>query len=117
MLFGHLSADRFFIFFFLPRPGGDALPLRRILVRVGNVPAASPLCTIVKSGGYGGRKRCGEEYFASCFCPFLAILCFRGNVEVVFRYLNRLSDYLFTAARFSNHSEGAKEEIYVKQRP
>eukprot|EP00116_Pleurobrachia_bachei_P012032 sb/3472294/ len=40
-----------------------------------------------------------------------------GDVDVVFRYLNRLSDYLFTAARSSSHSEGIEEEIYVKQKP
>lgn len=38
-----------------------------------------------------------------------------GDIEVVFKYLNRLSDYLFTAARYCSHKDGVPEEIYTKQ--
>ena len=40
---------------------------------------------------------------------------FSGDIEVVFKYLNRLSDYLFTAARYCSHKDGVPEEIYTKQ--
>ena len=33
----------------------------------------------------------------------------------MFKYLNRLSDYLFTAARYVSHEDGVPEEIYTRQ--
>ncbi|XP_063683360.1 corrinoid adenosyltransferase MMAB-like [Bolinopsis microptera] len=38
-----------------------------------------------------------------------------GDIDAVFKYLNRLSDYLFTAARYCSHHDGIPEEIYTKQ--
>ena len=40
---------------------------------------------------------------------------YRGDIDTVFKYLNRLSDYLFTAARYVSHKDGVPEEIYTRQ--
>ncbi|XP_046864493.1 corrinoid adenosyltransferase-like [Xenia sp. Carnegie-2017] len=46
----------------------------------------------------------------------IAPLVRAGNVDAeILRYLNRLSDFLFTAARFVCHAEGKKELIYKRK--
>ena len=40
-----------------------------------------------------------------------------GSIDqVVYEYINRLSDYLFTLARYSAMTAGQEETIYQKQR-
>jgi len=69
----------------------------------------------VQSGGFASA----HLHMARSVCRraerSVSALAERGSVEpAVLQFLNRLSDFLFTAARFAAHEAGAAETVYRK---
>lgn len=65
---------------------------------------------------YGGDRKASELYFARSLTRkaerVLVELKNFKQKEVVLSYINRLSDYLFTLARFANFKKKVKEEVW-----
>jgi cob(I)alamin adenosyltransferase len=65
---------------------------------------------------YSGVPRATKLYFARALCrraERLAVKLEIGNWKLeILAYLNRLSDYLFTLARFTNFKKKVKEEVW-----
>jgi len=56
------------------------------------------------------------HYLFICINHRVTPLVRDGQVEEsVAKYLNRLSDFLFVAARYVAHQQGHTEEIYIRQ--
>eukprot|EP00961_Rhodomonas_salina_P201045 2712032-Rhodomonas_salina.1 len=66
------------------------------------------LTDFILQGGGGGAAEC---HFARCVCRRAEQVLWNTNdaVPLYFTYINRLSDYLFTLARYINNLHGSKE--------
>ena len=66
---------------------------------------------------YSGTPRATKIYFARALCrsaerSLVAIPNILHTIYYILPYLNRLSDYLFTLARYTNFKKKIKEEIW-----
>eukprot|EP00961_Rhodomonas_salina_P203305 2743068-Rhodomonas_salina.1 len=66
------------------------------------------LTDFILQGGGGGAAEC---HFARCVCRRAEQVLWNTNngSQVYYTYVNRLSDYLFTLARYLNNLHGTKE--------
>ncbi len=66
----------------------------------------------------GGSLLASKCHVARCVCRRAERICVAMQVDqqfvdpIVIRYLNRLSDYLFTLSRYILHSEGGEETLW-----
>ena len=100
-----------------PRPGGRApelpeLPAGRVGEMEAWIDAAAAACPALRNfilpGGSAGASHLHVAR-AVCRRAERRIVTLAGEVDVdpgIVRYLNRLSDYLFAAARLENHRTG-----------
>jgi len=65
---------------------------------------------------YSGCKKSCELYFARALARHaertLVALGANINEPIIYKYINRLSDYLFTLARYTNFKNKIKEEMW-----
>ena len=100
-----------------PRPGGRApelpeLPADRVGEMEAWIDAAAAVCPALRNfilpGGSAGASHLHVAR-AVCRRAERRVVTLAGEVDVdpgIVRYLNRLSDYLFAAARLENHRTG-----------
>jgi cob(I)alamin adenosyltransferase len=65
----------------------------------------------------GGTPSSASAHLSRCVCRraerlMVALSLGESVSSDLIRYLNRLSDYLFTLARYIMHSEGAREQVW-----
>jgi len=63
---------------------------------------------------YGGSKKASEIFYARALTRRAerAFVDLPGSYPEILAYINRLSDYLFMLARYTNHVQGKKEKIW-----
>lgn len=69
---------------------------------------------------YGGSKISTLLYYARALCRhaerrIVSLPDIRNTNPNILIYINRLSDYLFTLARYVNLKEGVKEEVWSRE--
>lgn len=66
---------------------------------------------------YGGTKKAVLLFYARALCRraerrLVALSKLQATSYLLLAYMNRLSDYIYTLARYSNFKEGVKEKVW-----